>query len=1309
MKISLSVISTCLFALITSFAMPSENLLVNASFEADAVGGKIPGWQQSPGLLQQSVWIEEETVFNGDQSLGIRLIDGTVDEGFSSLSQRVELETDSRYVFSLWFKRDSFVHGTYAYVTLFDKNGKSLRVYRQNLRTTSWANVQTAFNSGEAHFAEVRVPTTNDSPHRRITVGRTLWLDDASLVKVDGDSHRTEIPVDAALQGSAIFSSSAAGRLYPWFKLNASGPHTVHLAVGETSQKFRAYSYGESLWLQPILPDLVISEGELPVKIAVDGEPVEIENIVFSRDATWRPEGARDFLPAAAVDGKIARPFSGEDLPESIQLHVSGDLPDGEWPVTQGVPFPAGALQSVDALSLVDSQTGEPVAMQADPLMRWPDGSLRWVALSIFAGGGDHFNLDYQGSGKTADTADTEQKIDFKRDSAGTYLSTGPINVTFPQDGSHLIGAVRKNGKVVLSHGDLVVNGEWTTAGSAPTIEIEERGPLRAVVKLSGQHRNKAGEALLDYVMRLTFYAGRSRIDVANTFYHRQEPVEINLDSVDLLWELQGSGADTAQLSDVLDDSTVGLSGAAVDVQSVTTTPDGKVTYPFYVKKSGETVAAGQRYDGHFGISGPDVAISGWIQDFWQNSPRSLGFSQNQLRIGLLGEPGTPFYMGMSKTTRLTLSIGAVDDAVAAYKAEPLLLADADWYALTGATDHRFGAREEGEFAAYENSMALAIQRWIDKTDQSLFTKAGAGLLHAGDTMSGKKVGNNLETARDEGSLVQFLRTGDREYYDHARLIIDHFLDIDIDHSEANRGLIWIHGEHKRTEVDAGRAGVNGHSWFNGVVHFNMFEADRRINKIADDVGHYYSMHGFDLEPYVRPWRTLAWQLMDLVQAYQVTGKPDYLDAARESMKVTRHQRDFLIEEWTYMYSVGMKGVRMYYMATGDPEARELYLQLMDGFLRLRERPTDTVNGEWLKPEGTVLGNFPIDRSAMFYNEAAWAYWLSGDRSYVDRVASDLNWHTAFEASDPTLMSGSADLVRAMRELGVEGQSIVAELPWVTMPTEQLPLSGEGEPQAGVIQFVVSQQEDSAFELTLFKGTRYKYMVPYEGSALLTAPDGTVVSEIPVSNKGINIYKLSAPADGQTGRYTVTIKFDNIWFWTHDESPIELDAGSNEIEITSRYGVLGFDALAVARVGDFPWIEEDQEQLFVADTGSSELPESWTRFEHPGAGGGTYIRRTGRDEAVTMTVEVPEAGEYRLYARVWRPMHGALDASTEDMEEPLLLHQIHDMSGSRVEPIWSLAIESGKAEILRYWDKETQYSTYSPLYLFSESGRNGRR
>src|SRR5438034_3886878 len=76
------------------------------------------------------------------------------------------------------------------------------------------------------------------------------------------------------------------------------------------------------------------------------------------------------------------------------------------WPVTSGVPLARGALRDPQAAALFSAEDRE-VPLQTEALLRWPDGSVRWLLLDfpidLKAGEKKHFTLRYgPGTKRTA-------------------------------------------------------------------------------------------------------------------------------------------------------------------------------------------------------------------------------------------------------------------------------------------------------------------------------------------------------------------------------------------------------------------------------------------------------------------------------------------------------------------------------------------------------------------------------------------------------------------------------------------------------------------------------------------------------------------------------------------------------------------------------------------------------------------------------------------------------------------------------------------------------------------------------------------
>jgi hypothetical protein len=138
----------------------------------------------------------------------------------------------------------------------------------------------------------------------------------------------------------------------------------------------------------------------------------------------------------------------------SLELEEPTGVARHHWPVTRGVPFPAGSLQDSAHLRLVD-ESGVEVALQTKCLSTWPDGSVRWALL--------HFQADLEpqarpryrlehGAGVVRSEVATDLAVQ-QRDSQVT-IDTGPLHVTVStQAGLSLLDDIRLGDRPMLVPG----------------------------------------------------------------------------------------------------------------------------------------------------------------------------------------------------------------------------------------------------------------------------------------------------------------------------------------------------------------------------------------------------------------------------------------------------------------------------------------------------------------------------------------------------------------------------------------------------------------------------------------------------------------------------------------------------------------------------------------------------------------------------------------------------------------------------------------------------------------------------------------
>jgi len=247
------------------------------------------------------------------------------------------------------------------------------------------------------------------------------------------------------------------------------------------------------------------------------------------------------------------------------------------------------------------------------------------------------------------------------------------------------------------------------------------------------------------------------------------------------------------------------------------------------------------------------------------------------------------------------------------------------------------------------------------------------GMLNFGDWYNIKwDSWGNLEYDTARCFFTQYLRTGDRRYFDRASQAARHFLDVDVVHEVSDKlhafagsakmrpGHVWLHqvghtggyygrydGEKYHDEAPLIMKGPYqvgmynwGHQWIGGVFDYYLLTGDRRAlevatmtaDTIAADCPTRYSDH----------IRDLGWPLHLVIAAYEVTGNETYLYAATRQWELLKRHRDpekgFQVllayghcavqstaercrGQNAYMFGLTLSGLARYHRLTQNPEA----------------------------------------------------------------------------------------------------------------------------------------------------------------------------------------------------------------------------------------------------------------------------------------------------------------------------------------------------------------------------------------------------
>lgn len=217
-----------------------------------------------------------------------------------------------------------------------------------------------------------------------------------------------------------------------------------------------------------------------------------------------------------------------EPLRTGQRVRIGLDVPDGveslhAWPVTFGVPFPAGTLWDIDRVRLVDAD-GRPLPCQKETTGLWAeDGAIQWIRFDTLVShpGGCYVELtDDAGAQSKVDQSvevvAADHRVTVRVAGAEYVLAKGvsPIRsishkgrvVASADGGARGLYAVDNRGRL----GQAVADGE--------TMTVEASGPVTASVRFEGDYATREGERLARHVTRLEFFAGQPSVQVTHTF-----------------------------------------------------------------------------------------------------------------------------------------------------------------------------------------------------------------------------------------------------------------------------------------------------------------------------------------------------------------------------------------------------------------------------------------------------------------------------------------------------------------------------------------------------------------------------------------------------------------------------------------------------------------------------------------------------------------------------------------------------------------------------------------------------------------------
>jgi hypothetical protein len=585
-------------------------------------------------------------------------------------------------------------------------------------------------------------------------------------------------------------------------------------------------------------------------------------------------------------------------------------------------------------------------------------------------------------------------------------------------------------------------NGEQQQSSNAQLfdppmeVELEERGPIRAVIRFETCTNARADQVPVHgFQARLYFYAGsdlvRVQYTIKNSDHRTGTPQPLYFKDVSLISKL----------------AFIPTRVKFETNNGVYESDPGKGSYLYQSSHdhftindgAGNVLSAGSRGSGWIDVSDSSHGVTAIVQDFWQTWPGAVEFNQqNQLRIGLWPRFGRDWWWdeyGSGKTFAST-PLYWLDDMQEPTKEV--------WY-----TFHN-GLRQ----AARTSAIAAAVQMppvgviplsWYKETKTTLdlggYIPLDAPLTATGtfnDYLLMWQAGRS-EAWSDGGytygwfnyagnmnrrypcsgggwpySAARFLMTENPAFYYEMRAKALGELNgrpmwlsayrHDRDQSAADLFFGYCWASWRRNENASYLAGTDFHQWrprdlahlwiYDLEEHY-YFSGEKRIRDWYRFMGEAMKVPLIDQYPWETQTRSTAHALAALLQAYRITGQPEFLATAKQAVANLRQYQvpyngTLLVkdvtnkeqQEATFQIGFLARALINYLLEIGDadPQAEVDAWGVLQGFMEWNLNLAQFCY-YWPGNAGTTNGS-----SGMMMDPQAWYYLHTGIKEYATQL-----------------------------------------------------------------------------------------------------------------------------------------------------------------------------------------------------------------------------------------------------------------------------------------------------------------------------------
>ena len=625
------------------------------------------------------------------------------------------------------------------------------------------------------------------------------------------------------------------------------------------------------------------------------------------------------------------------------------------WPATRGVPLPEGELRDVES-AWVENPEGVPVPAQFRVLSRWPDGSIKWVLTDFTVAASTEVKVEYAFcySEEAPATTVPAAAVEIEERDEEIIVCTGTLRFAVSRKRFSLferaeLGRLNADGKFIISREvnaagaggeawvricESFMDGEggrrlYGMGGNCLaslvegdySVEVEEAGPLRVVIKCSGAFEadipahHYSGYRPFRFVLRVYAYAGERYVRVLHTIVVACNPRETEVEEI-------GVRVPISLESGSVRVSTATMQGALEKGETLYLAQHGfgQFTLQRESEAGQRTIARGERTEGWMTVDDGEIGFGVGLRHMPEEYPKALRGHANGIDLylwkdadgGRLGfnryaeevswGDGEGVYAdgtGTAKTSEFFLCFFDASDADDAPDRLRGLLSPPHVALGPSWTAH---CRVTGGFAAFNDRRFPESERmmsgFLDWMERHIRMGGWYGFLDWGDVrvawdaevdawrFHGRWGWCNSEWDPRHAVWIQYLRTGEERYFRLAEAMTRHSVDVDTCHYHPFRPYM-VGGCFRHSIDHFGDEPCASHTFVDNWVDYYYATGDLRTRDVLEEAGAFFLRYRWTEEgDHSLSLRSIANALRGLLYLYEITGETAFRDRAEEVYEV---------------------------------------------------------------------------------------------------------------------------------------------------------------------------------------------------------------------------------------------------------------------------------------------------------------------------------------------------------------------------------------------------------------------------------------